>query len=377
MKSFIFYALACFKVIPWFLSGMVTRREDVIVYGSWFGQIASDNAFELFLWARSNGHKNHFFVTTDQTKLHLSGVIYIYSLRSVLIHLRAKYVFLSSGKGDVLSFLCRNATFVNLWHGSPIKAILKTDEHTFKRSWEKWKKSVLPFLSEYNYRYVLSEGSFFDMLLCESFNIDETCLLKTGSPRNVRLLNSNLPPSKGKKRVQRDFPGCRVLAYMPTFRKSYEADYFDTFNEDVSAILDEANIVIVTKLHIAEISNFNVPFRRILKYQDYFSDTDSNDFLAQCDGLISDYSSAIFDFMILKRPITLFAFDLERYQSSERRLLVDLELLEIPIVTIWEDIVASFVSRLSEEVDYSLLYTNYLHKNCCKNIFDIVHAQRA
>jgi CDP-glycerol glycerophosphotransferase len=43
------------------------------------------------------------------------------------------------------------------------------------------------------------------------------------------------------------------------------------------------------------------------------------------DALVSDYSSAVFDFAVTRKPIVLFAPDLDRYRDDVRGLYFDYE----------------------------------------------------
>lgn len=52
---------------------------------------------------------------------------------------------------------------------------------------------------------------------------------------------------------------------------------------------------------------------------------DPTDLLLVADVLISDYSSAIFDFVHTDRPVLLFAYDLEHYRDTLRGFTFDLE----------------------------------------------------
>lgn len=52
---------------------------------------------------------------------------------------------------------------------------------------------------------------------------------------------------------------------------------------------------------------------------------DAADLLLVADVLISDYSSALFDFALTDRPILLFTYDLERYRDTLRGFNFDLE----------------------------------------------------
>lgn len=42
--------------------------------------------------------------------------------------------------------------------------------------------------------------------------------------------------------------------------------------------------------------------------------------MAQCDLLITDYSSIYLDYLLLDRPIVFFAYDLEHYVERDRAL---------------------------------------------------------
>ena len=41
------------------------------------------------------------------------------------------------------------------------------------------------------------------------------------------------------------------------------------------------------------------------------------------DGLVSDYSSCLVDFLLTGRPVASFAYDLDRYSQQERGLFYD------------------------------------------------------
>ena len=47
---------------------------------------------------------------------------------------------------------------------------------------------------------------------------------------------------------------------------------------------------------------------------------------------INDYSSSMFDFGVLKRPVFLFCKDLETYKNGDRGLEFDFEQLPFPVV---------------------------------------------
>ena len=109
--------------------------------------------------------------------------------------------------------------------------------------------------------------------------------------------------------------------------------------------------------------------------------------------LITDYSSVMFDYSILHRPIFFYAYDLEAYRDNLRGFYFDME-QEVPgpIVTTTEELVQAITKTQKEaelETDYNKtlgqhndnynrISTKYRerYQNFCKkyNSFDTGHA---
>ncbi len=116
----------------------------------------------------------------------------------------------------------------------------------------------------------------------------------------------------------------KVVLYMPTYRDSRE-DFIAASGIDF-ARLDEAmraqNALFIFKLH---------PWTKLAlpdaeRYPNLRFAPRSSDvypYLPLTDVLVTDYSSVYFDFLLLDRPIVLFAFDQERYEAQERDLILD------------------------------------------------------
>ena len=84
---------------------------------------------------------------------------------------------------------------------------------------------------------------------------------------------------------------------------------------------------------------------------------DTQDLLCLADVLITDYSSCYFDYLLLSRPIILFAYDLHSY-VAERGLYYPLDDLAMgPLAT--------DVSGLASELDDSLADPNRYASRLC------------
>jgi CDP-glycerol glycerophosphotransferase (TagB/SpsB family) len=120
----------------------------------------------------------------------------------------------------------------------------------------------------------------------------------------------------------------RVILYLPTFRDSGE-DFLMEAGLDVArieAICEELDAVFVIKMHQnSPSSSFEtkvVTARRILILR---SKLDVYPLMVFADLLITDYSSVMFEFILTRKPIVLYAFDLETYVSKCRDLYLPYE----------------------------------------------------
>ena len=82
--------------------------------------------------------------------------------------------------------------------------------------------------------------------------------------------------------------------------------------------------ILILKLHHYSAKGWKQP-----KQDDFIYDLTSYDSIEElyliADVLITDYSSVMFDYAILDRPILLFTYDLNVYRDKLRGLYVDIE----------------------------------------------------
>jgi len=173
---------------------------------------------------------------------------------------------------------------------------------------------------------------------------EHTQILPVGMPRNDFLVNNARQRTALRAKHGLDDGLCCVL-YAPTFRDDLSADCYDI---DPDAVLDafrqmtgrECRLII--RLH-----------PNVARQGDMFdySDTvingslfpDIQELAVMCDYLISDYSSCVFDFMLLDKPAFVYTPDLERYEQ-QRGLLEDFYRLPFPLSRSRDELTAAIRS---------------------------------
>ncbi|MDA1476606.1 CDP-glycerol glycerophosphotransferase family protein [Bacillus changyiensis] len=173
---------------------------------------------------------------------------------------------------------------------------------------------IVPVHSNYDYAIVSSPAAVSHF--SEAFHMPEERVLSLGVPRTdyfyhkARLhslktdFEKTYPSLKGKKK----------LLYAPTFRGSGH----DQVNESLPLNLDELKQALnqddyVVMIHLHPYLRHHLQIKKddfVIDFGDQYS---LYDLMALSDALITDYSSVIFEYSILQRPIYFYCPDLEDY----------------------------------------------------------------
>ncbi|MET9962911.1 bifunctional glycosyltransferase family 2 protein/CDP-glycerol:glycerophosphate glycerophosphotransferase [Streptomyces sp. NPDC006326] len=213
---------------------------------------------------------------------------------------------------------------VQTWHGTPIKEIGHDFIHDYYTSPE-----VLEALEHDSAQWSLlaSPSSYATPLLKRALGYQGE-VIEAGSPRTDALVR---PDAERIAEVRRRLglpEGKKVVLYMPTWRENREA-WTGGYKLDLQIDLDAARrelgkdhvLLVRGHHHVTEQVRDSVRDGFVIDVSRW---PDAADLLLVADVLISDYSSAIFDFALTDRPILLFTYDLEHYRTTLRGFNFDL-----------------------------------------------------
>lgn len=208
--------------------------------------------------------------------------------------------------------------YLQTWHGIPLKKMGKDEPR---------------FSSAEAQRQLDVASSKWDLLNIPSPYFEETFVpaygysgegIRYGSPRNDALVNQAVQPDVVRRRL--DIPeGVKVVLFAPTFRENRKdrrraAD----IGFDLSAWAERfgEDTVLLVRSHY--LNRFYVPARlkgTVVDVSDY---PDVSDLYIVADTLVTDYSSVMFDFAILRKPIIIYAPDYSHYVDRSRGTYFDL-----------------------------------------------------
>lgn len=218
----------------------------------------------------------------------------------------------------------KNQEIVQLWHGAgaykkfghsrsdlQVRAGGKMRVH---RGYKKYTKAVV-------------SGSKIAWCYAEAFGMDERKVFAAGMPRMDVLFDSEYVEKRRRDFLSNntEFEGKKIVLFAPTYRGTQVRDADYGFEQaDLNRLSEELgeNYAIFTRWHPALKNNLKrgiVSLRkcdygdRIIDFSDY---EDVNDLLIACDIMITDYSSIIFDYFPLDKPLVYFAYDKADYEGD-------------------------------------------------------------
>ncbi len=275
--------------------------------------------------ARPESEKYEIVCAVDDHALwgkrpHPANVRFTDTKGGLLPFLTSRTFFYSFGKYPVKP--ASNQMVVNVWHGSPLKKIGRYE-----------KEEDQDFFT-----CVLAASDFFVPIMAKAFGCPADKVKVCGHPRNDAMFAPGDP--LGKLGIPKDFD--KLLLWLPTFRQSAFLGDRDTAAkagtglpvletkedlEKVNRLLEAENALLLAKIHPAQdlsLLDLSGASRvKILTNDDMQqAGCDLYALLGVSDGLVTDYSSVYFDYLLLNRPIGFTVGDIEEYRKT-RGFVVD------------------------------------------------------
>ena len=174
--------------------------------------------------------------------------------------------------------------------------------------------------------YALSSNEFSSDALRSGFP-GEYKILEFGYPRNDRLVNAT-PADIAARRERLGITSDQTaVLYAPTFRElEGDPSLRIDFDELIKGVSDEF-VFIVRAHYMAKLSPATQQLIAEGRIIDGSTVSEVSDLYLVADILITDYSSVMFDYAILNRPIVIFADDWDRYRNTRGTYF---DLLESP-----------------------------------------------
>jgi len=375
------------------------------VFGEWGGYIRGDNSlcFANYV-AERDPSLNLYWIARKDDNLNLNLLdsrikVLEYGSEEAESILKTAGAMFTTGSFYDLSSSPYNfygkAISVNLHHCAPFKRGGYRESNVQKRGfiyrsfiYKFYCKLVAKVIRE---RYLLSISDELAKIQVEEDFCNPKRIIKAGFPRDS-IFYSEKDLQKAKRVLIEKIHGdadTKIIAYMPTWRDNGDEipDLQKIFSADFIEWLEKNNITVIHKAHVH--TNFsNREKNKLIESSQVSSriiamnDISASALLSGSDILISDYSSCVWDYLILDRPIIHFAYDYERFKATCKELIYDLnEICAGTIVSNAEELQKAIIDGINFPDSQKELrrqrrerFMHYEGPDSCEKIFSFVQA---
>ncbi|WP_100486217.1 bifunctional glycosyltransferase/CDP-glycerol:glycerophosphate glycerophosphotransferase [Sporolactobacillus pectinivorans] len=308
-------------------------RKNIVLFESYFGRQYSDNPRAIYEYMKAN-HPEYRLIWNVQKgeealfKREKIPFVIKYSFRGLWQWARAKY-WVTNSRWPLWLPKPQNTVYIQTWHGTPLKT-LGVDIHHMTMpgmTIERYKKEFTEESRKWD--YCIAPNEYSSKIFQKAFEV-QGAMINSGYPRNDMLIQKNTISDimKIKKKMGID-RNKKVILYAPTWRDNEYSrmnHYTYDMKLDLARMKNEfgSDAVLLLRLHYLIADRLDLS-----GYEDFVKDVseyeDCRELYLVADCLVTDYSSAFFDYANLKRPIVFYAYDLYDYANEIRGFYLDFE----------------------------------------------------
>jgi len=243
-------------------------------------------------------------------------------LKKIYLICTSEYILLDDFC-SLISFMKvkKNQKVCQLWHGPGAFKKFGIDRKDKKIG------RITKYLTHRNYTHAIVTSEEITGCYASAFGMNEKDVHVVGFPRTDIFFDKK-HIEETRKKLYKEYPqfkNKKVIMFAPTYRGvSLPKSYYDYDKLDLDKIYKKLgkDYVFVIKMHPGLVdSDERQDFeRKLSKYKDFYYNfthyRDINDLLLITDILVTDYSSVVFDYLLVDKPIVYFTYDLEEYEEG-------------------------------------------------------------
>ncbi|MDD6036390.1 MAG: CDP-glycerol glycerophosphotransferase family protein [Lachnospiraceae bacterium] len=307
-----------------------------------FEEMLNDPAYAgyRFVWSFTNARKHKYLTRNKRVTLVKRGTAKYYEVMAT-----AKYRITNS-TNPVTVPVRKGQIYIQTWHGTPLKRLgldIVRDGNaaqSLKEIHALYRREATQF------DYLISPSAYTTEKLSSAFGLtpeeQKRKIVELGYPRNVALFTYT-PETVAELKEFYGIPeGKKVILYAPTFREAdyrYGKGFSYQIALDVERLRERFGETACVLMRTHYLANAQFDYE---KYEGFLIKVtgvaDINRLYIISDLLITDYSSVMFDFSILRRPMIFYMYDQEQYRGELRDFYIEPDILPGPIVSTQEEL---------------------------------------
>jgi len=310
-----FYRLAN-KVVP--------INKDTFIFQSYYGNSYACNPRAIYEELIQQEQNIQAVWILKDTEKELPGnpiLVKPNSFKYYFYMAKAKY-FINNGNFPDFYQKRNEAVHVQTWHGTPLKRLGLDVDPSSPAYAENTSPKLLNRIKRWD--YLIAPNHYTAEILSRAYDFNKE-VLETGYPRNDIFYQSNVDEKieemKQKLNISKDK---KVILYAPTWRDTDKKNQPFEFRFDIEHFREKFGdeYVLLLRLHYFDAARIQLSGYDDFVYNVTYYD-DIKDLYLLADILITDYSSVMFDYANLNRPMIFFTYDLYQYGSKLRGFYFD------------------------------------------------------
>lgn len=375
----------CFIIFNRACCAFIKLKDDQVCFLAETHQGLNGNLEAVYNYLKERPElKLRFIIYTkgDRRERHsISAVLNIWKAIST-----SKYIFLDDLYTSTSYMKARKGQeIIQLWHGA---GAYKKFGHSRNDLHKNINGKMRVHKGYKKYTKVIVSGSKIAWCYSEAFGVNPDKVFSLGCPRMDQLFNVEYVKNRKEDFLNR-YPMLKdkkIVFFAPTYRGTLvrEADY-DFEQANLNGLASELgdDYIIITRWHPALKNNIKRGISQIKKCDfgdriiDFTEYGNVNDLLIACDIMVTDYSSIIFDYFPLDKPIVYFAYDKDEY-AGDRGLYYDFDKYVFgEVAENFEELLMAIRNEKMYEKERNEFYELFLNscsenstEEICKLLFD-------
>ena len=329
-------------------------EENTVMFETFMGKSYADSPKYIYEYLAKNypGKYKFIWVLNDpKEKLPYEGKIVKRFTREYAYYLGVSKYFVFNIRQPLWFRKREEQVFLETWHGTPLKRLAFDQEEVTAAS-PTYKAQFYRQKQEWD--YLIAPNKFSSDIFKSCFMYDGN-MLETGYPRNdlLSLPNRDAIALELKKKLGIPLDKKTIL-YAPTWRVRNQFNMKIDIQELKKQIQDD--YVLMLRIHPFAVKGLKEDLldEFVINVSNYPS---VEELYLASDIVITDYSSVMFDYAILNRPMLFFTYDLEDYRDTLRGFNFDF-VAEAPgpLLKTSDEVIQSIVNidKVAQEHDEAL-----------------------
>ena len=211
--------------------------------------------------------------------------------------------------------LSDDTVLIQVWHaGAGFKGV----------GYSRWGHYGCPgiFSCHRQYTYCISGSKEINHFFSEQFGILDEQIIPTGMPRMDQYLDKNVR-KEVTERIYADYPalkGRKVILFAPTYRGQNRQNAYYPYElidfDGLYKYAEKNDAVVLFKMHPWVPGDVPIEERFADRFISMNSYPNINELFYVTDLLITDYSSSMYEFLLMEKPMLFFPFDKNQYSVS-------------------------------------------------------------